>query len=135
VALSPSVVSELRQHRARQAENMLRLGIRLDGDAFVVAQADGSPYDPDSITKEWRLRVIRSGLRRQRFHDLRHAHGSHMLAANVHPKVASERLGHSRVGITLDLYSHAVEGLQESAVTLIDDAMAKALQDRSGRLG
>ncbi len=58
-----------------------------------------------------------------------------MLASNVHPKIASERLGHSRVGITLDLYSHVVEGLQENAVALVDDAMAKALQKRSAELG
>ncbi len=58
-----------------------------------------------------------------------------MLASNVHPKIASERLGHSRVGITLDLYSHVVEGLQENAVALVDDARAKALQKRSAELG
>jgi integrase len=58
-----------------------------------------------------------------------------MLASNVHPKIASERLGHSRVGITLDLYSHVVEGLQKNAVALVDDAMAKALQKRSETLG
>jgi hypothetical protein len=50
-----------------------------------------------------------------------------MLASGVHPKIASERLGHSRVGITLDLYSHVVEGLQEDAVARVDAAMAKAL--------
>jgi hypothetical protein len=53
-----------------------------------------------------------------------------MLAAGVHPKVASERLGHSRVGITLDLYSHVTEGLQADAVAMVDDAMAQALQKR-----
>jgi integrase len=135
IALSPAVVAELRAHRARQAETLLRLGIRLDGDSFVVAQADGSPYDPDSISKEWRVRIIKSTLPRVRFHDLRHAHASHMLASGVHPKIASERLGHSRVGITLDLYSHVVEGLQENAVALVDDAMAKALQKRAAELG
>jgi integrase len=112
VALSAAVVGEL--------------GIRLDADGFVVAQAHGNPYDPDSISKEWRLRIIKSGLPRIRFHDLRHTHASHMLASGVHPKIASERLGHSRVGITLDLYSHVTEGLP-----LVDDAMAKALQKRA----
>jgi len=131
VALSAAVVSELRAHRTSQAENLLKLGIRLDADGFVIAQADGSPYDPDSISKEWRLRIIKTALPRIRFHDLRHTHASHMLASGVHPKVASERLGHSRVGITLDLYSHVTEGLQDDAVALVDDAMAKALQKRA----
>jgi len=130
VALSAAVVGELRAHRTRRAEQLLALGIRLDAEAFVVAQPDGSPYDPDSISKEWRLRIIRSGLPRIRFHDLRHTHASHMLASGVHPKIASERLGHSRVGITLDLYSHVTEGLQDDAVARLDAAMTTALEKR-----
>ncbi|HYL09365.1 MAG TPA: tyrosine-type recombinase/integrase [Candidatus Acidoferrales bacterium] len=45
----------------------------------------------------------RAGVPRIRFHDLRHTHASHLLRAGVHPKVVSERLGHSRVGITMAL--------------------------------
>ena len=48
-----------------------------------------------------------------RFHDLRHSHATQMLSNNVHPKIASERLGHSKVSITLDLYSHVIPGMQE----------------------
>ena len=54
-----------------------------------------------------------------------------MLEAGAHPKIVSERLGHARVGITLDLYSHAVEGMQANAVAMVEDAMAKALQKRA----
>jgi integrase len=57
------------------------------------------------------------------FHDLRHAHATHLLAAGVHPKVASERLGHSKVGITLDLYSHVMPGMQEDAVLKVEAAL------------
>jgi site-specific recombinase XerD len=44
-----------------------------------------------------------------RFHDLRHSHATHLLVAGVHPKVAQERLGHSTITTTLDLYSHVTE--------------------------
>jgi Phage integrase family len=47
---------------------------------------------------------------------LRHSHATHMLASGVHPKIAQERLGHSSVGITLDLYSHVLPGMQAEAV-------------------
>jgi hypothetical protein len=46
----------------------------------------------------------------------------------VHPKVASERLGHSRVGITLDLYSHVIPGMQEDAAADLDRALKAAIQ-------
>ena len=51
---------------------------------------------------------------------------THLLASGVHPKVASERLGHSRVGITLDLYSHVMPGMQEDAVAKVDAAFRAA---------
>ena len=54
-------------------------------------------------------------LKRIRIHDLRHTHATLMLKAGVHPKVVSERLGHANIGITLDIYSHVLPGLQEAA--------------------
>jgi integrase len=62
-----------------------------------------------------------------RFHDLRHSHATHLLVAGVHPKVASERLGHSKVGITLDTYSHVIPSMQQDAVKKIDALISKTL--------
>ena len=74
--------------------------------------------------------ITERGLKRIRLHDLRHSHATHMLAAGVHPKVASERLGHSKVGITLDLYSHVLPGMQAEAAALVDTALQSAMQRR-----
>jgi integrase len=63
-----------------------------------------------------------------RFHDLRHSHASHLLRAGVHPKIVSERLGHSTVGITLDTYSHILPGMQEDAVRMLDAALNMAMK-------
>lgn len=54
------------------------------------------------------------------FHDLRHTHASLLLRRGVHPKVVSERLGHSIVSITLDIYSHVLPGLQQEATHTLD---------------
>ncbi|AZO47085.1 MAG: site-specific integrase [Mesorhizobium sp.] len=127
VALSASTVAELKAHRARQAEEQLRLGIRPDADSFVVAQIDGQPIQPRSLTHEW-VRVLgKTKLPRIRFHDLRHTHASQMLSAGIHPKVASERLGHSTIGITLDLYSHVMPGMQADAAEQVDAALQAAI--------
>ena len=53
-----------------------------------------------------------------------------MLASGVHPKVASERLGHSKIGITLDLYSHVLPNMQADAAAIVDDALRAALNKR-----
>jgi hypothetical protein len=55
-----------------------------------------------------------------------------MLASGVHPKIASERLGHATVGLTLDTYSHVIPGMQEDAVTRIDAAFAGAVSKTIG---
>lgn len=127
VSLSSTVVTELKAHRARQAEEQLRLGLRPTADSFVVAQADGSPLQPRSLTHEWIRLIQKTTLPRIRFHDLRHTHASQMLSAGIHPKIASERLGHSNIGITLDLYSHVMPGMQADAAEQVDAALQAAI--------
>lgn len=126
VSLSSTVLAELRAYRARQAEEQLRLGLRPDSESFVVSQVDGTPIQPRSLTHEWVRLITKTALPRIRFHDLRHTHASQMLAAGVHPKVASERLGHSTIGVTLDLYSHVMPGMQADAAEQVDAAIRQA---------
>lgn len=128
VSLSSTVIAELKAHRARQAEEQLRLGIRPDEESFVVAQYDGNPIQPRSLTHEWVRIIGKTSLPRVRFHDLRHTHASQMLSAGVHPKIASERLGHSSIGITLDLYSHVMPGMQADAAEQVDLAIRSAVK-------
>jgi len=66
----------------------------------------------------WLGIVKAAGMERLRFHDLRHAHASLLMAQGVHPKIVNERLGHSSVSITLDIYSHVAPGLQAEAAGL-----------------
>ena len=131
LALAATMVEELRAHRVRQAEELLKVGVRLSDGLFVVAQTDGSPLQPDSITQDWFRKLEGTSLPRVRFHDLRHAHATHLLMNGVNPKVASERLGHSKVGITLDLYSHVLPGMQEDAAQRVDAALMAAINKRS----
>ena len=135
VSLSATVVEELRLHRVQQAQELLKVGVRLSDETLVVCQADGSLLQPRSLTHEWVRLLGKTTLPRARFHDLRHAHATHMLANGVHPKVASERLGHSKVGITLDLYSHVMPGMQEDAAARVDDALRTAINRRTKTIG
>jgi integrase len=126
VALPASVRDELRAHKLKQAQDLLKIGVRVTNESFVAALEDGSMMQPTFITHEWVRAIGFTALPRIRFHDLRHAHATHMLSSGVHPKVASERLGHSKVGITLDLYSHVLPGMQEDAVAKVDAAFRAA---------
>src|SRR6266567_5724232 len=76
----------------------------------------GSPLQPRSLThvvsaflKEWGGTL----------HKLRHSHASHMLASNVHPKIVRNRLGHSSIAITMDIYSHLMPNIQGEAAAVV----------------
>ena len=135
VALPRLVLEELRRHRVRQAEELLKLGTRQTEVMHVVARPDGQPLQPRSLTHEWDRLLAKTGLPRVRFHDLRHSHASHMLAAGVHPKIVMERLGHSTISVTLDIYSHALPTMQVDAAERIDAVLRAALQKRCAAKG
>jgi integrase len=130
VALPATVATELKAHRLQQAQELLKLGVRLSDDTFVVAKGDGSPYQPRSLTHAFDLFLRKHKLPRVRLHDLRHTHATAMLKAGVHGKIVQERLGHSTIAITLDIYSHVVEGMQEEAAARVDADLQDALRRR-----
>ncbi len=89
---------------------------------------DGKPLDPSTITHTFRKILKRAGLPTLRFHDLRHTHASLMLKQGIHPKIVSERLGHSSIGITLDTYSHVMPGLQEAAALRFEEGLQQSAE-------
>ncbi|HEX7126642.1 MAG TPA: site-specific integrase [Thermodesulfobacteriota bacterium] len=132
VALPAAAVAALKKHRAKQAETLLQLGKRLGDDDLVLAQVDGTPWPPDRLTRAFRDFLIRAKLPRMRFHDARHGHASHLLRQGVPLKVVSERLGHSTIGITADLYTHVLEGMDREAADKLDAALKGATKGASG---
>jgi len=123
VTLPSFAAHELRQLKREQIESLLRLGIRQTADTLLCARADGEPMQPRSLTHEFTRLVSRmKDFPRVRFHDLRHSHATQLLLAGVHPKIAQERLGHSTISVTLDLYSHVTETMQEDAAAKLDAA-------------
>lgn len=119
VALDPRTVEALRAHRKRQAEEKLALGPAYTDQGLVFCSEDGEPIHPDRASKLFAKHVAASKLPRIRLHDLRHTHATLALQAGVHPKVVSERLGHSSIAITLDTYSHAIPAMEADAAAKV----------------
>ena len=132
IALTPFVVQELRSWRIRQAEELLRLGIRQSTDTHVVTKADGQPIQPRSLTRAITKFMSKRGAA-VRLHGLRHSHASHLLAQNIHPKIVQERFGHSSIAVTMDIYSHLMPNMQEDAAAKVDAALVAAINRRQGR--
>src|SRR5579864_7175375 len=107
MALSPIAVERLRSQKARQAEGKMasRKTYREDLD-LVFAQADGSPWKPDTFSRTFSLFLSRHKMRQITFHALRHGFATALARQGVHPRVAQRLLGHSDPRITMAIYSH-----------------------------
>jgi integrase len=122
VTLPRFALEELRRWKAAQAGALLALGVKQEAKTLVCARQDGEPKQPESLTHEFTYLIGRAGVPRVRFHDLRHSHATQLLARGVHPKIVQERLGHSTITVTMDLYSHVSETMQGDAVARLDAA-------------
>lgn len=129
IALPPTLSLMLRDYKGERQARMILTGDPLTEEDFVFARNNGKPHDPDTVTGAWAKIAKNVGLANVRFHDLRHTHATLMLMAGIHPKIVSERLGHSKVAITLDIYSHIVPGLQEAAAESFDKLLKPKIGD------
>ncbi len=117
VSLPASIVDALAEYRARQSELRQQFGpdYRSDLD-LIFAGPDGAPLSPDSVSSTVSRLCRQLKLPKgASLHTLRHSHGSHLLAAGMDLPVVSERLGHSSVRVTADIYSHAIRGRDDEA--------------------
>ncbi len=117
VSLPSSTVAALEAHRQRQNEFRHQFGpdYRADLD-LIFANPNGSPLKPDSVSASVSALCRRLKLPKGvSLHTLRHTHGSHLLAAGMSLPVVSERLGHSSVRVTAEVYSHAIRGQDDEA--------------------
>lgn len=126
VTLPSVVVQALRRHLAEQTRLKAQLGIEHSESDLVSARPDGQPLSPDNLSREFTATLRKHGLPEVRLHDLRHTHATLLLQGGINPKVISERLGHSTVRITLDVYAHALPSMQEEAARRFDNILTRA---------
>ena len=129
VALAPETVELLHAVRGRQIEQSLEYGPLWQNTGYVFTQPDGSPTIPDQVTQGFARLVRKYGLPHLTLHGLRHAMATLAMTAGVNPKVVSETLGHSTVGLTLDLYSHVTPNMQEEAAQAVANLLRRPPQD------
>jgi integrase len=123
VSLPRSTILALELHRERQNEFRREFGPNYRTDLnLIFANPDGSPLRPDSVSAS--VSVICRRLKLPKgvsLHTLRHSHGSHLLAAGMEITAVSERLGHSSIRVTAEVYSHAIRGRDDEAAKRWDD--------------
>ncbi|MEI1420927.1 site-specific integrase [Bacillus cabrialesii] len=122
ISLSQGVTEQLKRYKQIKAKERLLLGDKWEGgDRFLLFSTDiGKPMHPTSVTSWWRKRLKKYELPSITFHELRHTSATLLINQGVHMKTISARLGHSKIGITMDLYGHALESADEAAASHFD---------------
>ena len=123
------LVSQFREYflsvKEAQKENKKVCGNSYDysHDGYVFVDALGRRMKPDYISSTFSVLLEKKGLKRIRFHDLRHSCASLLLANGVPMKQIQEWLGHSDFNTTANIYAH----LDYSSKVTSAQAMEKGL--------
>ncbi|WHH57285.1 tyrosine-type recombinase/integrase [Petroclostridium sp. X23] len=123
IVISDTIIAALKYQQERQQENKDLLGEAYQDNDLVTCGADGSPINPSTFSRNFSDTLERNDLTHIRFHDLRHTNATLMLKSDIPAKIASERLGHSTIGITLDLYSHVLKEMQQDAASRLESLL------------
>jgi integrase len=124
LSIPPSTAAVLREHRKKQLELRVALGLGKAGpDALVFCNPDGTMLKPSWLSYTWRNTRDRLKLPKVSFHAFRHTHASALIAAGLDVVAVSRRLGHSSPVVTLRIYAHLFNNDDSPAVAAIEAAM------------
>lgn len=113
------LIDALREHKAAQDLEREEMP-GWNGYGLVFTTSKGTMIEPRNLNRFLDEAIARAGLRRIRFHDLRHTCASLLLAQGVSPRVVMEVLGHSQMSMTTDLYGHVMPSALRSAADALD---------------
>jgi integrase len=130
ISLPILAIEALEQHRKHQLDVKFALGAAYEENDLVCCREDGKVGRPSAFTSAYFALLRRRKMRSIPFHALRHSHASQLLRAGISPKVISERLGHAKVGFTLEVYSHLLPGMREEAAERVESGLRAAMEQQ-----
>ena len=119
ITLAPSCLAALKEHRSAQLETRLKASAWDDHD-LIFCTSHGKPIHPRNVGRTLDRLCAVAEVPRLSVHQTRHTHTTLLFQDGQNIKMISERLGHSSVGVTLEIYAHLAENAQDAAATAID---------------
>ncbi len=126
IVLSSVTIEALKEHRFDQKQARIMAGEKWQERGIVFCNIYGGFFNPVKVLALFQRLLREAGLPHMRFHDLRHSAATILLEARVHLKMVQERLGHSSIATTADIYSHISPEMQQETVDKIDDLFRRS---------
>ena len=125
VPLPDDVLAELKRHKVRQAEEKLKIGAAYQDNSLVFCTEIGTPIIPRNFERKYKALLKKAGLTGVKLHSLRHTYATRLLELGENLKVVQELLGHSRISVTADIYSHVSPELKRGAAAKLNGLFVK----------
>ena len=126
ILLTDIAIEVLREQRTKQDELRLQAGEKWIDKGLVFCGVNGNFFNPETALKLFGVLLSEADLSHMRLHDLRHSAATILLVRGVHPKIVQEMLGHSKISMTMDVYSHVLPSMQQSATDKMNDAFKRS---------
>ncbi|MFG3002158.1 tyrosine-type recombinase/integrase [Streptomyces sp. NPDC048340] len=123
IALPARCVQSLKRHHEQQQRESEAAGTTWQHSGHVFTTAQGGSIDPTNLTRAFTTLLRKAGLRRIRFHDLRHSTATLLLEQGIDLVVIKELLGHAHIGVTAGVYAHVRLRLQRHAIDTLGNAL------------
>ncbi len=135
IALPTRCVHSLKHHHEQQQRDRHTAGTERQHNGHVFTTPQGRPIDPTNLTRTFTALLHKAGLRRIRFHDLRHSTATLLLEQGVELVVIKELLGHAHIGVTATVYAHVRLRFQRDAIDTLSNALGSLENDKTTHSG
>ena len=124
IALPPSILRTLREHKAYKNAERLALGSEYQDQGLIFWTAFGTPLDHHNlVARDFKPLLTKAELPPIRLYDLRHTGATPLLEAGENLKSVSNLLGHASITLTADVYAHVTSDMQEQTAERMERIM------------
>lgn len=124
IMVTDELISILKRQQVWQQKMKDELGEEYINNNLVCCRYNGEWFNPSNFSKLYSNALTRNGFKHIRFHDLRHSWATYMIRLGVPLNVVSKMLGHKTVGVTMEIYVHVVNEMQQEAIDKLNSVIA-----------
>lgn len=125
IKIGKNFLKEMKEWKSYQNKMKMALRTTYKDEDYIFSTQTGKPIYPRSMTTDFNKMIKEANVPKIRFHDLRHTHATICLEAGMSIKEVQERLGHSSIKTTGDVYAHVTKNMKEKSVELFENYLSK----------